>query len=273
MWPTLIAVGPIAVHTFGVFLFLGIFFGGFRLWKNAKEEGWDETSVMDTWLVSGLGAIAGARLVFVLTHWPEFSNNWYKMLFLTKFPGLTYEGAWLFGLIVLLLVALRKKLPFWHFFDMAVMAILAVEIFGHVGSFFAGSNLGQTINAWWGIAFPGVEQKRWPVQIFWAVGLWLIFTLLSHWEKHYRSFSWYQNDKGEAKDGFIAGCYLVFVGLLKLLLAFISSFRPFIWAMAMIVAGGLILLIRSGITIKAKLPAPKRVKVELKRKKRGFDYV
>lgn len=273
MWPTLLSAGPITIHTFGVLLFLGLFFGGFRLWKNAKEEGWDETAVMDAWLMGGLGAIVGGRAAFILSNWPLFANNWYKMLFLTKFPGLSYEGAWLVGLAVLTVAGLRNKFPLWHWLETGVMAVLIVEIFGHLASFFAGNNLGQTTDFWWGLSFSGGEAKTWPVQLFWTAGLILIYFLLRFWERHYRSFQWYQNDKGEAREGFVAGSYLILTGLLKLLLAFISLSRPFGWGAAMAAAGALILIFRSGITMKVKLPANKKLKLEFKRKKKGFDYV
>jgi prolipoprotein diacylglyceryltransferase len=276
MWPTLISLGPIAIHSFGVLLFVGIFFGGFRLWKNAKEEGWDEADVMDSWLLGGLGAIVGGRAMFILTHWSEFANSWYKMLFITRFPGLDYEGAWLFGLFALLILSLRKKFSFWHWFEAAIMAILIVEIFGHLASFFSASNLGRPTDGWWGVAFPGFLEKRWPVQLFWTLGLTAIYQILKLWEHQYRSFKWYQNDKGEAKEGFVAAAYLIFVGILKLALVPISATSRVWWAAAMIVAGALILVIRSGINIRVKLPKgrpPKAAKIEIKRKKKGFDYV
>ncbi len=276
MWPTLISLGPIAIHTFGIILFVGIFFGGFRLWKTAKEEGWDEVDVMDGWLLGGLGAIVGGRAAFVLMRWSEFSSSWYKILFITRFPGLDYEGAWLAGLLVLLYLGIKKKINFWHWFEAAIMAVLTVEIFGHIASFFGGSDLGRVTSGWWGITFPGLTGKRWPVQIFWTVGLIAIYRLLKFWEQHYRSFKWYQNNKGEAKEGFVVAVYLIMVGVLKLILTLVSEINRAWWGVAMILAGALILLIRSGITIRVKLPLrhqPKAAKAEIKRKKRGFDYV
>jgi prolipoprotein diacylglyceryltransferase len=276
MWPTLIALGPVAIHTFGVLLFVGIFFGGFRLWRTAKEEGWDEVSVMDGWLLGGVGAVLGGRLFFILNHWQDFVGSWYKMLFLTRFPGLDAEGAWLVGIVTLAVFSLKKKISFWHFMEAAIMAVLIVEIFGHIASFFAGSDLGQPVNKWWGIAFPGSSEKRWPVQIFWSVGMIAIYQLLRSWEQHYRGFKWYQNDKGEAKEGLVVAAYLILVGVLKLAFTPISVVNRVWWAIGMIVAGVLILLIRSGININVKLPVkrqPKAAQAEIKRKKRGFDYV
>src|SRR3990167_1684239 len=242
MWPTLISFGPISLHSFGVLVFLGLFFGGFKLWQRAKEEGWDEAAVMDSWLFAAVSSLIVGRLGFIFNYWGEFGGSVYKMIFLTEFLGLSAEGAWL-G---------------------AAAALLIVEIFSRLGSFLAGTNLGKAAPAGLGLTFPGIDQPRWPVQLLWALALGLIYLLINYWEKHYRSFSW-------AKEGFLAAVYLILLGGLKICLGFLEESSAFggWWGAGLGLAGGLILIFRSGITIKA--PAVKAK--EPKRKKGGFDYV
>ncbi|KKU88189.1 MAG: Prolipoprotein diacylglyceryl transferase [Candidatus Beckwithbacteria bacterium GW2011_GWC2_47_9] len=264
MWPTLISFGPISLHSFGVLVFLGLFFGGFKLWQRAKEEGWDEAAVMDSWLFAAVSSLIVGRLGFIFNYWGEFGGSVYKMIFLTKFPGLSAEGAWLGAAAALLILALKKRFDFWHFIEAAVPALLIVEIFSRLGSFLAGTNLGKAAPAGLGLTFPGIDQPRWPVQLLWALALGLIYLLINYWEKHYRSFSW-------AKEGFLAAVYLILLGGLKICLGFLEESSAFggWWGAGLSLAGGLILIFRSGITIKA--PAVKAK--EPKRKKGGFDYV
>lgn len=262
MWPTLISLGPISFHSFGVLVFLGLWFGGFKLWQRAKEEGWDEVAVMDSWLFAGVAALVAGRLGFILGRWGEFGGSWYKMIFLTKFPGLSPEGAWLGGAAVLLILALKKRFDFWHFVEAIVPALLIVEIFARLGSFLAGSQMGKVAPAGLGLTFPGVDGRRFPVQLAWSVMLILVYFLINYWEKHYRSFAW-------AKEGILAAVYLILIGGLKIGLGFLEEMTFFWWGAGLVVSGGLILIFRSGITIKA--PAAKAK--EPKRKKRGFDYV
>ena len=243
MWPTLITLGSVNFHSFGVMVFLGLWFGGFKLWRRAKEEGWDEAAIMDSWLLAGAAALIFGRLGFIVSRWGEFGGSWYKMIFLTKFPGLSAEGAWLGGVTALMILAFKKRFDLWHFAEAAVPALLIVEMFTRVGSFLAGSNLG-------------------PVQLMWALALVLVYWLINYWERHYRGFGW-------AKEGFLVAVYLMLLGGLKIGLGFFEERSGQWWGIGFMSFGGLILILRSGITIK--VPAQKAKKP--KRKKRGFDYV
>ncbi|MDP4031220.1 MAG: prolipoprotein diacylglyceryl transferase [Candidatus Beckwithbacteria bacterium] len=258
MWPTLLSLGPLSIHTFGVLIFLGVFFGGFKLWQKAKEEGWDEVGVMDTWLLAGIGALIASRLGFILLHWAEFNQSWYKILFITKFPGLSAEGAWLGASAVLILAGLKKRLDLWLWLEAVIPSLLIFEALARLGSFFAGSNLGRVALSGWGLPFPGVDGLRWPVQLVWVLMIWLAYLMINYWERHYRNFNW--------KTGVLAGAYLALIGVLKLGLGFFED-HPFEWwGVGLALAGGLILLFRSGITINT----PRSVK---KKKLRRFDYV
>lgn len=230
MWPTLVAIGPLSLYSFGLVLFLGLFFGGFKLWQKAKEEGWEESAVMDGWLLAGVGALMSGRAGYVLLHLNQFGGSWYKMIFFTKFPGLSGEAAWLGGMGVLLLWGLSRKLDWWRWLEAVVWAGLIVEIFGRA----AGA------------------------QFIWSLGLILIYGLIKFWEKRYRAFNF--------KEGVLAAAYLFLSGGLNLGLTGYEAQKWSWWGLALLLAGGLLLLFRSGITMKARFPK------QTLRKKRGFDY-
>lgn len=262
MWPTLVSLGPVYIHTFGIFIFFGVFFGAFKLWRRAKEEGWEETAVIDIWLLSGVMALVAGRLGYAYWHGLEAGLDWYKIMFFTKYPGLSGEAAWWGGTITLLVLALKKKLSFWHFFEIAASALIIAELMVRIGGFFAGTSLGRPAPAGWGLSFPGVSDPRWPVQLFWAVGLGGVYLAFNWLEKHYRSFGW-------SKEGFLAAAYLGLTGVLGLGLGWFEA-RPNFWgAGARLAIGGLILLVRSGIKIKAPVFTRKPA---VKKTKRRFDY-
>lgn len=282
MWPTLISIGPIAIQSFGLMIFLGLFFGGFLFWKKGRDEGFSETELMDGWILSGLSGLVGGRIWQVLSHWSFYRTSWYKMIFLTKFPGLSYEGVWLGAVIALLIFGYKKGWRVWQSLEIGVMAFLMVEIFGWLGSFLGGSNLGKVTNFAWGVRFPGVDEARLPVQLLWILALWVVFKLVKKWEKEYRGFSWYNQVKGEANPGFLVGVYLVFLGGLKFGLGFLSS--PKIvrlglevsqwFGLSLLIMGALILLERSGRLKQSKQEKQEEVQPtkKKKRKKRGFDF-
>ena len=75
MWPVIMSWGPIAIKSFGVMLFLGLFFGGFIFWQKGREEGVEEEKLMDVWLMTGLASLLFARVGFILDHWVEMSKS------------------------------------------------------------------------------------------------------------------------------------------------------------------------------------------------------
>lgn len=245
MWPTLISFGPVAIHSFGLMLFLGVFFGGFVFWKKGREEGVAENSLMDGWLISGLVSLLAARAWMVLAHWPDF-NSWYRILFLTKFPGLAYEGAWFGFWIAMIIWILKQKWAFWPMLEVAIFSQVVTGIFGWLGHFLAVGNL------------------KFPVQLFWAGGLMVLYQLLKYWEKKYRGFNWYKLRQTEAKPGFLVVVYLWGMGLLQL------GLRTKWWGGGLILAGLLILWERTGRLNKQ--PKVKSVNMKSKRKKLGFDF-
>lgn len=240
MWPTLIAIGPITIHSFGLMLFLGLFFGGFVFWQKGREEGVGEDSLMDGWLVSGLAGLLAARAWMVLAHWPEF-NSWYRILFLTKFPGLAYEGAFFGFWLGMIIWILKKKWVFWPLLEVAVFSQLVVEMFGWPGQWLAAGNL------------------KFPWQIIGTIGLIGLYRLLKFFEKKYRSFS---------QPGFLAAVYLLGLGLLQLI------FRSRWLGGVLIISGLLLLLERTGRLSKSKVKSEKvkLIKVKSTRKKLGFDF-
>lgn len=286
MWPTIVSIGPIAIKSFGVCLFLGVFFGGFSLWKRAKEEGWEEEWVLDSWILAGIGALVLSRVGFVLENWTHMQNHWQQWFLVTKYPGLSLMGAWLGGMMILLVLALIKKVSVWLWLEAVFLASVLVEIWARLGTFLAGSNLGIATSGWWGLGFPGVDEKRWPVQIFWVVGLLVVYKLLKAWEVKYRSFSWYKDEKGEARPGFVVAAYLGLIGVLKLVIGLVAPEQSRWWGISWIVFSGLILLWRSGKLSNVKLNISKkpkpgieqkpliatRSKLKKKRKKQGFDF-
>jgi len=247
MWPTLVSAGPLIIRSFGVLLVLGLFFGGFVFWQKGREEGVGEEELMDCWLVAGAVSLIFSRTWWVLLNWDQF-NNWYRILFLTKFPGLAYEGAWLGFWLAVVVYSLKKRWPVWAVLEAAVFSLLTVEIFCWLGQWLAAGNL-----------------KR-PWELVWAAGLVLVYLILRNWEKKYRS---------SFKPGFLVSVYLVALGGLNFGLSFLSSGRRS-WGLVLLTAGLLLLVNRWGkLTelLKTKVKKPTAaIKREVKRKKLGFDF-
>ncbi|MCX6816469.1 MAG: prolipoprotein diacylglyceryl transferase [Candidatus Beckwithbacteria bacterium] len=236
MWPTLIAFGPLVIHSFGFLLALGVFFGGFVFWQKGREEGTAEEELMDCWLVSGIVSLLTARVWFVLTNWGQF-NNWYRIIFLTKFPGLAYEGAFFGFWLIVVIWAVRKHWPWWPILETAVFAELIVEIFGRLGRWLA------------------VGTIKMPFELIFSASLALFYFIFKKWEKKYRS---------AFKPGFLVAAYLLVLGTINALVT--------LWFGLILVIGGYLLLInRWGKLAELFKKQPVAIKKH-NRKKLGFDF-
>ncbi|MBU1085031.1 MAG: prolipoprotein diacylglyceryl transferase family protein [Candidatus Beckwithbacteria bacterium] len=283
MWPTLLSIGPIAIHSFGVLVFLGIFFGGFVWWQKGREESFDEELLMDIYLSSLVSSLFLGRVWYVVINWSFFTGSVYRMLFLTKFPGLSFEGVLVGGLLGLVVFSLKKSFDIWKVLELSVYSLLIIEALAFVGSFLSGSNLGSKTSLFFGVPFPGVSGRRYPVQLIYVVCFWGLYKLLKFFEKEYRGFSWYSSLKGEARPGFLIASYLIGIGLIHAVLGFISESSNLKFSLTLVFVGVLILFLRSGINLKRenkksldKIKNPLQIKeirrVSKKRKKKGFDF-
>jgi hypothetical protein len=239
MLPTLIALGPIIIRSFGVCLALGLFFGGFVFWKKGREEGVTEEELMDSWLLAALSAFLFSRAGFVLSHWNEF-NNWYRILFFTKFPGLSYAGALCGFWLILTFLIIKKRWPVWPLLETAVFSEIVAEIFGWLGRWLAAG-------AW-----------RWPWELIRAAILIITYLSMTKWEKEYRNLF---------QPGALLAVYLAVSGGLEL------GFRHY-WEGGILLLAGLLLLInRWGKLGKLKINLFKRkIPTKDSRKKIGFDW-
>lgn len=216
---------------------LGIFFGGYVFWQKARQEGINEEELIDGWIMSGLSSLISARIWFVLANWNEF-NNWYRIIFLTKFPGLAYEGAIIGFWLAIIFWILKKHWSFWQIMEVAIFSELIVEIFGWLGGFLAKGKLTM------------------PKELILAAGLFISYKLMHRWEKQYRS---------HFKQGFLVAVYLLVLGIANITIR--------LWLGLTLAISGLLLLLNrwDKLTEFVKRKASKKTDKKA-RKKLGFDF-
>ena len=68
-------VGPLSIHTFGIFVALGILVGASIFLRFARQRGLDPDALSSlAWRVVLFG-IVGSRVLFVLTHLSDYSTG------------------------------------------------------------------------------------------------------------------------------------------------------------------------------------------------------
>jgi phosphatidylglycerol---prolipoprotein diacylglyceryl transferase len=272
--PVLFSFGPLTIYTFGILLFIAFFIGLFVIWKRGRELHLDEEDLFTTVFTVLLIALIGGRVGYILTRLDSFGSNPFEWLNLFGKPGLLYLAALISGLGAVYWQAKKRKWDFYNLADVLAVGVTLASAIVALGAFLNGSGYGSPTETFLGIRFPGLEERRHPVQLYEMVLYTGLFALLWWLEGVYRTISWYKGNRSEALSGFIMSVYLIGHGLFGLITGFLRSPGLNLYGirvdlvvyLLLMLWGGIILNNRSGIklltpakfNLKSKLP-PKPV--------------
>ncbi len=194
MLPVLLNLGFLKIYTFGVFLVLGFFWAIFLLWKNIRLTSFKEDDVFDGLFISLLGSLFFGRLVYVILNFKDFGFNLLKFILINGYPGISLSGSVFGGLLVLYLFSTSRKINFNELIDYFVTPLFIALIFGKVGAFFSGVEIGTKTNFLLKIKYVGFDGFRHLVGLY--EGLILIIGALIAYkilfeirkEKYYKGF-------------------------------------------------------------------------------------
>ena len=242
---------------FGPFLVLAFLAGTFVFWKKGSEEYYDQSALLDAVILSAFWGLVGARLGFVLAHFPDFGLDIFRWFSLFAYPGYVGMAGILGGLLSLIVSARRQKWNVYETIDFAAVGLSVSLMFIQIGMFLNGSGFGNPTTLPFGMSFPGVFDKRHPVQLYAAVLYIALFIALWKLESIYRTFLWYRSNKRTAQPGFLLSCFLIGYGGIGVVLAFFQPSFVKLYGMhvegvlrgLVAVAGGILLYMRSGHTL------------------------
>ena len=215
MHPIAFKLGTVAIHWYGIMVAFGFLVA---LWAAARRgalDGFTPDQILDLgpWLI--VGAIAGARTLYVLTFWREqFADKPFWEVFMIQHGGLVFYGGFIGASLAGILYARLKKLQIWKLFDTIAPSIALGYAFGRIGCLLNGCCYGRACSLPWAITFPPpVECAGTPVhptQIYESLlGLCL-----------YGGLAWLYRRK--KFDGQIFAIYLIVYPLLR---SFVEMFR------------------------------------------------
>ncbi len=134
---------------------LGFLAGLWTASRRAPRQGIPAEKVADLgpWLI--LGAIVGARTLYVVTFWREqFAGQPISEIFMIHHGGLVYYGGLIGASLAFILYARHKKLPLWKGADILAPSIALGYVFGRIGCLLNGCCYGRACNLPWAIHFP-----------------------------------------------------------------------------------------------------------------------
>lgn len=193
MYPLLIKIGSVPIHTYGVMIALG-FLGGALInrWL-AKKIGIDPTFMIDTTFWGMMVGLIGARFVFVLTRLPYFFAD-PMSIFRVWEGGLVFYGGPIAVVIWGAWYLPKHRVNFWKFADCAIHGLVFGHILGRFGCISAGCCYGRPTGAEWGIrSYAELVEPQLrgiplhPVQLYEAVALMILLAGLL-WVFHRKVF-------------------------------------------------------------------------------------
>jgi phosphatidylglycerol:prolipoprotein diacylglycerol transferase len=200
MFPDLFTVGPVTVHTYGLFVALGFGAAIAITVKIGKEQGISPQQIMDMAFVMILWAIVGSRLLYVFMNFSYFRDHPLDAFKIWK-GGLVFSGGLIAVAPAMVWYLRRHHLSFWATGDLWAPALALGQALGRIGCFMAGCCFGKPSDLPWAVAFthsntlapPNIPLHPTQLYSFLAgVGVFLVLMLLRRRRKFEgQVFVWY----------------------------------------------------------------------------------
>jgi len=196
---------------------LGFLLGLWTASRRGLLQGVAPEKIMDLgpWLI--LGAIAGARTLYVITFWREqFADKPVWEIFMVQHGGLVYYGGLIGSSLAYIVYCAFKKLPLWKGADILAPSIALGHALGRIGCLLNGCCYGRPCSLPWAVTYParpggppaGVPLH--PTQIYESALNFMLYAALA-WLYRRKKF-----------DGQIFAAYLVSYAFIR---SFVELFR------------------------------------------------
>jgi phosphatidylglycerol:prolipoprotein diacylglycerol transferase len=183
MFPDLFSIGPLTIHTYGLFVALGFISGILDTVKLGKQEGFKPQQIMDMAFIMILWAVVGSRLLYILINFSYYKAQPLDALKIWQ-GGLVFSGGLVAVAAAMTWYLRRHHLSFWTTGDLWAPALALGQAVGRIGCFMAGCCYGRPTDLPWGVVFshphtlapPNIPLH--PTQLYSSLGGFVIFFVL-----------------------------------------------------------------------------------------------
>src|SRR5512139_3401440 len=139
MYPKILDLGPLTIHTYGLLLAAAFIAGIWITSRNAKREGISPDSIWNMGLVVIFSALVGAKILLLFSDYQYYSQNFREIFSLSTLRSTgVYYGGLLLALGSAIWYLLKKHLPAWAMADYAAPGIALGQAIGRLGCLSAG---------------------------------------------------------------------------------------------------------------------------------------
>lgn len=161
--PIAFQFGRFTVTSYGVLVALGFIAGFWTASRRCSRDGFRAEQILDLgpWLV--IGAILGARVLYVISYWhEEFAGHSLVEIVAVWRGGLVFYGGLIGASLATLFYALARALPVWKLADTLAPSIALGSGFGRLGCLMNGCCYGRACSLPWAITFPETSRAAPP---------------------------------------------------------------------------------------------------------------
>jgi len=158
--PIAFHLGRLTVHWYGVLLAVAFLTALWAAARRAPRNGIAPETISDAGLWLILGAVLGARSLYVISYWddlmrdPLFPGAPWTEMFMVQRGGLVYYGGLLGSALACILFANVRKLALWKLADVLAPSVALGYVFGRIGCLFNGCCFGRACSLPWALHFP-----------------------------------------------------------------------------------------------------------------------
>lgn len=247
MHPTLLHIGPLTLHTYGLLVAIGIFLaiGVMRGTLGRRGISGDRVDSLAVLLI--ITGFLGARVAyFAVEEFQPFKNDPLSFFRIWE-GGLVFYGGVLGALAALWVYARRQQSGLIGWTDALAPALLLGHAIGRLGCFAAGCCYGRPTESFLGVTFTHPDSlaplnvSLHPTQLYEAAGTFVLFLIALPFSKRW------------TRPGSLTAFYLLSYGTLRFLIEllrgddrgeFISGLSPSQWVALFLGVSGAALVIK-----------------------------
>lgn len=238
MFPTLLKLGPVTLHSYGLMLAIAFLVTLYLVQRDARKFGLDANALTDMCFWTLLAGILGARFLHIVIY-PEYYSLDDPIGWIAIWNGgLVFQGGLIAGIIFCYVYLRVKKIDKWLVADAGLPYLAVGHALGRIGCFLNGCCYGLPTDGACGVSFPRVPsdvslpatgspayleqfgehgKALWanpvhPTQLYEFFGLLLMCALLLALRKYWHPFK-----------GFILSAYIVAYGILRFIIEFLRG--------------------------------------------------
>ncbi len=183
MFPVLFSIGPLTLHTYGIFVATGLVVGVLVTIRIGRSQRMMPQNILDISFITIFSGIIGSRLVYILMNLSYYISNPLDMLKLWQ-GGLVFSGGLLAGILMLLWYTRRKDYSLLMLGDIFSPGVAIGQGIGRIGCFMAGCCYGRPTTVPWGVVFTDPRSLATlniplhPTQLYSSLSGFIIFIVL-----------------------------------------------------------------------------------------------